>query len=63
MLPTYLHEQAVKCIGRYLATTWGKGLIFHPTDTGTLDMYVDADFVGTKVSLFIGVASFKPRLH
>lgn len=46
-VPTYLHEQAVKRIGRYLATTRGKGLIFCPTTMSTLDMYVDANFAGT----------------
>jgi hypothetical protein len=45
--PTYLHEQAVKRIGRYLYTTKEHGLIYHPTSAGTLDMYVDADFAST----------------
>ena len=45
--PTYLHEQAVKCIGRYLSTTRTRGLIYRPTPTGNLDMYIDADFSGT----------------
>jgi len=45
--PTYLHEQAVKRIGRYLFATQDKGLIYNPTESGTLDMYVDADFAGT----------------
>ncbi len=45
--PTYLHEQAVKRIGRYLFATQDKGLIYNPQRTDTLDMYVDADFAGT----------------
>jgi hypothetical protein len=45
--PTYLHEQAVKRIGRYLYSTQDKGLIYRPSTSATLDMYVDADFAGT----------------
>jgi len=45
--PTYLHEQAVKRISRYLFATQQSGLIYRPSTTGTLDMYVDADFAGT----------------
>jgi hypothetical protein len=45
--PTYLHEQAVKRIGRYLFATKDRGLIYKPASTETLDMYVDADFAGT----------------
>jgi hypothetical protein len=45
--PTYLHEQAIKRIGRYLYATRTRGLIYRPTPTGNLDMYVDADFAGT----------------
>jgi hypothetical protein len=45
--PTYLHEQAVKRIGRYLFATQDKGLLFRPTTVSTLDMYVDDDFAGT----------------
>jgi hypothetical protein len=45
--PTYLHEQAVKRIGRYLAATRTHGLFHQPTLAATLDMYVDADFAGT----------------
>jgi len=44
--PTYLHEQAIKRIGRYLSTTKTKGLIYRPIPAGNLDMYVDADFAG-----------------
>jgi hypothetical protein len=47
MALTYLHEQAIKWIGRYLFATRDKGLIYPPTVTGTLDMYMDADFAGT----------------
>jgi len=46
--PTYLHEQAIKWIGRYLYATQTRGLIYRPTPTGNLDMYVDADFAGTR---------------
>jgi hypothetical protein len=45
--PTYLHEQAIKRIGRYLYTTSTRGLIYRPTPDGNLDMFVDADFAGT----------------
>jgi hypothetical protein len=45
--PTCLHEQAVKRIGRYLAGSRQQGLIYQPSTTGRLDMYVDADFAGT----------------
>jgi hypothetical protein len=45
--PTYLHEQAIKRIGRYLSATCTRGLIYRPTATGNLDMFVDADFAGT----------------
>jgi len=44
--PTYLHEQAIKRIGRYLFATRTRGLIYRPATTGNLDMYVDADFAG-----------------
>jgi len=37
--PTYLHEQAVKRIGRYLSTTSDKGLIYRPTQTGYVILY------------------------
>jgi len=47
MALTYLHEQAIKWIGRYLFATRDKGLIYLPTVTGTMDMYMDADFAGT----------------
>jgi hypothetical protein len=47
MAPTYLHEQAIKRIGCYLSTTRTQGLIYRPTPSGNLDMYVDADFAGT----------------
>ncbi len=47
MRPTSLHKQAVKRIGRYLAGTANKGLIYKPTSDGKLDMFVDADFAGT----------------
>ena len=45
--PTSLHEQAVKRIGRYLLHTRNHGLIYRPQPSGSLDMYVDADFAGT----------------
>lgn len=45
--PTALHEQAVKRIGQYLVGTRDRGLIYTPTSTGQLDMYVDANFAGT----------------
>jgi hypothetical protein len=56
--PTYLHEQAIKRIGRYLFATKDKGLIYHPTTSGNLDMYVDADLLGLGTRNFptLGIA-------
>jgi hypothetical protein len=45
--PTYLHEQAIKRIGRYLFATQHQGIQFNPDATQSLNMYVDADFAGT----------------
>jgi hypothetical protein len=44
--PQAIHELAVKRIVRYLLATKDKGLILKPTQSLTLDMYVDADFAG-----------------
>jgi len=45
--PTYLHEQAIKRIGRYLFATQHKGINYQPHQLQSLDMYVDADFADT----------------
>jgi hypothetical protein len=39
------HRKAVKGIGRYLAGTRNKGLLWEPDNTG-LECYSDADFAG-----------------
>jgi Reverse transcriptase (RNA-dependent DNA polymerase) len=44
--PTLLHEKAMKCISRYLASSPCKGITFFPQPTGALDAYCDADFAG-----------------
>jgi hypothetical protein len=43
--PRVEHGKAVRHLGRYLAGTRDKGLIYRPGD-GTYDCYVDADFAG-----------------
>jgi hypothetical protein len=42
--PKQLHEDALKCIGRYLKGTLDKGLILRPSDDLKIDCYPDADF-------------------
>ena len=44
-MPKKEHGKALNWIGRYLAATRDKGLIFKPT-AQTFDCYVDADFAG-----------------
>ena len=44
--PRFIHAEAVKRIGRYLAGTKDKGFILQPTKKMNLDCYVDADFAG-----------------
>jgi hypothetical protein len=44
--PKQLHEDALKCIGRYLKGTFDKGLFLHPSDDLKIDCYPDADFAG-----------------
>ena len=44
--PKESHATALKRIGRYLAGTRDKGIIFSPT-MHSFDCYVDADFVGS----------------
>jgi hypothetical protein len=44
--PKIQHGQAVKHIGRYLAGTANKGIIFHPDITKSLECFVDSDFSG-----------------
>ena len=44
--PQLSHEQAVKCIGRYLLDTKDKGIIYRPDIKTGLECYVDADFSG-----------------
>ncbi len=41
-----MHEDALKCIGRYLKGTLTKGLIVRPSDDLDIDCYPDADFAG-----------------
>ena len=40
------HERALTRIGRYLLGTKTKGLIFKPTTSLNIEMFVDADFAG-----------------
>jgi hypothetical protein len=44
--PKQTHAVAVKTIVRYLRGTKTKGTIIKPSDSLTLDLYVDADFAG-----------------
>jgi hypothetical protein len=45
--PKHSHELALKCIGRYLKQTSGRGMIMTPsTDFCKIDAYPDADFAG-----------------
>jgi hypothetical protein len=44
--PKQSHEDALKCIGRYLKGTLDKGLILCPSDDLKIDCYPDADFAG-----------------
>ncbi len=44
--PRAIHELAVKRIARYLLKTKDKGLVHHPSNMITLNMFVDADVVG-----------------
>jgi hypothetical protein len=45
--PTQKHEVAVRCIVRYLKGIRDKGYTLKPSDTPTLNCYVDADFAGS----------------
>ena len=45
--PRRIHEQAVKRIGRYLAQTHDKGLIYRPQMERGIECYADADFAGS----------------
>ncbi len=45
--PKYLHELALKCIGRYLKQTSDHGMIMNPSsNVCKIDAYPDADFAG-----------------
>jgi hypothetical protein len=44
--PKIQHGQAIKHIGRYLAGTANKGIIFTPDVTKSLECFVDSDFSG-----------------
>ena len=46
MLLIFLHEDAIKRIGRYLFGTWNKGMILKPTTLLNINAYPDADFAG-----------------
>jgi hypothetical protein len=44
--PKVAHGKAVRWIGRYLAATRDRGMIWHPKQDQSFDCYVDADFAG-----------------
>ena len=44
--PKYLHEEAMKIIGRYLKSTRTKYLIMNPKEILQIDCFVDSDFSG-----------------
>jgi transposase InsO family protein len=44
--PRYEHGQAVKWLGRYLYGTRDQGIIFKPTKTPSLNLFVDSDWSG-----------------
>jgi hypothetical protein len=44
--PKAIHELVLKCIARYLLQTKSRGLILHPTTDLSLNMFVDANFLG-----------------
>ena len=44
--PKFVHEVALKRIGRYLKVTRDNRLIFNPSGTLKIDAYPDADFSG-----------------
>jgi Reverse transcriptase (RNA-dependent DNA polymerase) len=44
--PRYEHGQAVKWLGRYLYGTRDQGIIFKPTKTSSLNLFVDSDWSG-----------------
>jgi hypothetical protein len=43
-LVLFLHERAVKIIGRYLLAEWNKGFNLYPTSDFKLNIYVDANW-------------------
>jgi len=44
--PKVSHTQAVEHIGKYLLGTRNEGIFIQPDKTSSIDVYVDADFVG-----------------
>ncbi len=44
--PRLSHEQAITCLGRYLAHTNDRGLVYEPDKSMSIWCYVDADFAG-----------------
>ena len=48
--PSRYHEEAVKCIYRYLLKHKNKGLVLKPDKTRGLECYMDADFAGSWTS-------------
>jgi hypothetical protein len=40
------HEQATTCLGRYLAHTKDRGIVYEPDKSMGIECYVDADFAG-----------------
>ena len=61
--PIALHEMAVKCIGRYLLQSKGKGLSLTPKHDFSLNMYVDADFAGLWQRDFAELRDYSFVLH
>ncbi len=44
--PRLIHEQATTCLGRYLAHTKDRGIVYEPDKSLGIECYVDADFAG-----------------
>jgi hypothetical protein len=44
--PKLSHEQATTCLGRYLAHTKDRGIVYEPDKSMGIECYVDADFAG-----------------
>jgi hypothetical protein len=44
--PRLSHEQATTCLGRYLAHTKDRGIVYEPDKSMGIECYIDADFAG-----------------